>query len=88
MTNGIRNGVRSGVTNGAINGAIKANRLEQIINVIESDSKVTITSISEMLGVPKRTIDRDIAALKKQNKIRHISPTKAGDWVIINSQKK
>ena len=85
---GVRNGVTNGVRNGVTNGATKANRLEQILNVIENDSKVTIASIADMLGVPKRTIDRDIAALKKQNRIRHIGPTKTGDWVIINSQKK
>ena len=75
--NGVESGVRIGMT--------KEERLEQIIKVIESDSKVTINTIAERLGVPKRTIDRDIAVLKERNKIRHVGPTKAGHWEIIGS---
>ena len=56
VRNGVTNGVRNGITNGITNGATKANRLEQIVNVIESDSKATIASIADERAGICRTV--------------------------------
>jgi ATP-dependent DNA helicase RecG len=63
-------------------GGINENRFNMILLTIESDNKITIAAIADKLGIPKRTVERDIAALKKLNKIRHLGSAKGGHWVV------
>ena len=65
------------------NGGIAENRINMIIKAIESEKNITVAAIAETLGLPKRTVERDIAALKKQNKIRHIGSTRSGHWELL-----
>jgi len=54
-----------------------------IIQTIESDSEIKVGEIADKLGIPKRTVERDIAALKKQNKIHHVGSAKVGHWEVL-----
>jgi len=73
----------SGGISGGISGGTNESRIDKIIQVIKNDNKITVAAIAEKLDIPKRTIERDISTLKKQNKIRHVGPTKTGHWEII-----
>ena len=78
---GVNGGVNGG--DGGVNGSENENRFNRIIQVIENDYQITITAIADKLSIPKRTVERDIATLKKQNKIRHTGSAKAGHWELL-----
>ena len=75
--------------NGGINGGINdvcggINSPEtEILSLIENDGGITILAIAEKLGLTKRTAERHMANLKKQNKIRYVGSPKAGRWEIV-----
>ena len=51
-------------------------RLEKIIKYIESDSAITADRLKDLLNVSKRTIERDIEKLRKDNKIEYVGSAK------------
>ena len=57
-------------------------RLEKIIKYIESDSAITADRLKELLNVSKRTIERDIEKLRKDNKIEYVGSAKDGRWIV------
>ena len=57
-------------------------RLEKIIKYIESDSAITADRLKDLLNVSKRTIERDIEKLRKDNKIEYIGSAKDGHWIV------
>ena len=57
-------------------------RLEKIIKYIESDSAMTADRLKDLLNVSKRTIERDIEKLRKDNKIEYIGSAKDGHWIV------
>ena len=62
---------------------INVNDRKNIIlkNIKETESLDT-TDIAKQLNVTKRTIERDLAALRKDNKIEYIGSSKNGKWII------
>lgn len=52
------------------------NRLERIIRYIESDNAMTADRLKELLNVSKRTVERDIEKLRKDNKIEYVGSAK------------
>ena len=81
-SNGGTNGSDGGIS-GGINGGINENRINMIIQTIKSDNTITVAAIADKLKIPKRTVEREIAALKKLNRIRHVGSTKAGHWELL-----
>ena len=59
-----------------------SNRLKNIIKYIESDSAMTADRLKNLLNVSKRTIERDIEKLRKDNKIEYIGSAKDGHWIV------
>ena len=57
-------------------------RLEKIIKYIESDSAITADRLKDLLNVSKRTIERDIEKLRKDNKIEYVGSAKDGRWIV------
>ena len=57
-------------------------RLEKIIKYIESDSAITADRLKDLLNVSKRTIERDIEKLRKDNKIEYTGSAKDGRWIV------
>ena len=57
-------------------------RLEKIIKYIESDSAITADRLKDLLNVSKRTIERDIEKLRKDNKIEYVGSAKDGQWIV------
>ena len=60
---------------------------EKIISLIKNNPKVSAVEIAKQLGKTSRTVERKIAELKKNNRIKRIGPDKGGFWQIIESEK-
>ena len=60
-------------------------RLDTIIELIEKNRDITIVELANILKVADKTIKRDIAKLKEQNRLRRVGSLKSGYWDIIES---
>ena len=56
---------------------------EEIMVLMKKVPNITIVQISSKTNIPLRTIEREIAKLKEQHKIKRIGSTKAGTWEVI-----
>ena len=57
-------------------------RKNLIINIIKENDKITRKEIISKMGISKATLERDLAALRKDNKIEYIGSSKNGKWII------
>lgn len=53
-----------------------------ILKNIKETENLDTTEIARKLNVTKRTIERDLAELRKENKIEYIGSSKNGKWII------
>ena len=53
-----------------------------ILKIIKETENLDTTEIARKLNVTKRTIERDLAELRKDNKIEYIGSSKNGKWII------
>lgn len=53
-----------------------------LINLIQNNPFITSAKMSELSGIPLRTVQRIISKLSEYGIIEHIGPTKKGQWVI------
>lgn len=67
----------SGTINGTINGTLKA-----ILQQIKIKSNITQTEISNVTGIPLRTVKRNINTLKEMGIIERVGARKNGYWKI------
>ena len=58
-------------------------RQQNILNLIKESPTITAKQMSERLSVTQRTIERDIAILKKKNILKRNGNDYNGEWVII-----
>ena len=58
-------------------------RQQNILNLIKESPTITAKQMSERLSVTQRTIERDIAILKKKNRLKRNGNDYDGEWVII-----
>ena len=68
-----------------LNTPLKSTR-EKIVALMESNPKITISSISKELNVGRDTINEHIARLKKENRIERVGGTR-GYWTVLNAKK-
>ena len=52
---------------------------------IANDSTMTADKMKDLLNVSKRTIERDIDRLRKDNKIAYIGSAKDSHWIVKNN---
>ena len=57
-------------------------RKNLIINIIKENDKITRKEIISRMGISKATLERDLAVLRKENKIEYIGSSKNGKWII------
>lgn len=55
-----------------------------ILDLIKNDSTISLDQMTAKIGVSKRTIQRDIAAMK--DIVKHVDSDKAGHWEIRSSK--
>ena len=58
-------------------------REKQIIELIKQNPKITLSKIASICNVSEKTIQRDIAKLKKSGKIKRVGSFKSGYWEIL-----
>jgi len=80
------NETKSGVVNGAVNGVVNevVNRREKVLIALKANNRLTKAQLVELLGIPKTTLERDLTALKEENKIKRVGSDKSGHWEIIS----
>lgn len=61
----------------------KAKREQDILGLMRSDPKISSAELAKTLHVTDRTIERDIARLREENKIKRQGGDKGGEWVIL-----
>jgi len=59
-------------------------RLDKIINIMKKDKNITVLELADKLGVTDKTIKRDIAKLKMENKVVRVGSLKAGYWEVVD----
>jgi ATP-dependent DNA helicase RecG len=55
----------------------------KILELMKSNSSITIPELSLEIGVTERSIERNIQNLQKESIIQRIGPAKGGHWKII-----
>jgi len=78
---GINDGLNGGINDGLSEG-IKT-RHNKIIDLIKNNSAITLPELQSKLGISDSTLERDIAALKKQQKIKRVGSKKTGHWELL-----
>lgn len=56
--------------------------------MIIENNKITSSSLKDILGVSKATIERDISKLRAENRIEYIGSSKNGYWKLKNNKNK
>ena len=79
-------GGEDGVINVVTTAVTKKDLLNKIVEVIIDDGNITIAEIAAKLGIHKRTADRYITELKRQNKISRVGSNKAGHWIVKSGE--
>ena len=57
-------------------------RLDKIIEIIGKNRDITIYELANKLNVADKTIKRDIAKLKEQNRVIRVGSLKSGHWEV------
>ena len=56
---------------------------ERIFHHLKLDPNITISILAEELGISTRAVEKQLAGLKKANRIRRIGPNKGGYWEVM-----
>lgn len=56
---------------------------ERIFYHLKLDPNITISILAEELGISTRAVEKQLAGLKKANRIRRIGPNKGGYWEVM-----
>ncbi len=62
---------------------VTENREDSILRIIKNDNSITVSRLSKLLNVTRRTIARDIETLKSAGKIQRIGADKGGHWEVL-----
>lgn len=56
---------------------------DKIIELIREDKRITTAELADKLEITVKGVEYHLDRLKKDNIIRHVGPTKAGEWQIL-----
>ncbi len=56
---------------------------ERILSMIRRNPAVTTETMGAALGISKRAVLKQIAALKEQSRLRRVGPAKGGHWEVL-----
>ena len=51
---------------------------------MKENKNITISELSKNLKISTRAVEKQIARLKKQGKIRRVGPDKGGHWEVLD----
>ncbi len=55
----------------------------EILHALANNPRVTISELAASLGLTTRAVEKQLAALKKLNRLRRIGPDKGGHWEVL-----
>jgi len=55
---------------------------EKILSLLKSDPKLAAGDIAKMIGITQRAVEKQIAKLREEGRIRRIGPDKGGRWEV------
>ena len=55
----------------------------KIFNLIKENKNITIPEIAQKIKLSTRAVEKQIAKLKEQNKLKRVGPDKGGYWKIM-----
>lgn len=61
----------------------KAKREQDILGLMRSDPTISSAELAKALNVTERTIERDIARLREEKKIKRQGGDIGGEWIIL-----
>ena len=81
--NGTGNGTINGTMNSAVNGtAISVEKSVRLLKAISDNPIITYDELSALLGIPRRTVSRDMKKLRESGKIEREGARKNGRWIV------
>lgn len=69
---------------GDVSETILTERQQVIVNLISQSPTITAKQMSETMSVSKRTIERDLAALKKMGALKRMGGDNFGEWIVLS----
>lgn len=56
---------------------------EKILALLKADSELVAREIADTLGITQRAVEKQIAKLREEGRIRRIGPAKGGHWEAV-----
>lgn len=68
-----------------VSGKMSGKMSGKILELLSANSEITIPEMAERLGVSRRTIERGLAALRREGLIQRQGSAKGGQWVVLEN---
>jgi ATP-dependent DNA helicase RecG len=76
-----KKGVRKGSEKSSEKGSEKSS--EKIMEMIRSNGSVTISELANQIGISTRAVEKQLATLKAENRVRRVGSFKGGYWEVV-----
>jgi ATP-dependent DNA helicase RecG len=73
----------TGESTGKSSGKRSGKTEEQIISLLSVNGKLTIPELADTLGITTRAVEKQIARLRGQGRLRRVGPAKGGHWEVV-----
>ncbi len=60
-------------------------RQTNIVSLLLKKEDITARQVAVIMGIPLRTIERELSVLKKKGVIQHIGSSRAGRWIVLGN---
>ena len=64
----------------------KVSTSDKIIKLISENPRHSAKSLSEAIGISAKGVEKQLAKLKSQGRIRRIGPDKGGSWALVTDK--
>jgi len=73
------------IANNEANGSEKSSEKssEKILGLLRNDPTLSARQLAETIGISQRAVEKQIARLREQDRLRRIGPAKGGYWEVI-----
>jgi ATP-dependent DNA helicase RecG len=58
---------------------------EKILALVKIESALSARQIAIRLGITQRAVEKQLAKLRKEGKLKRVGPAKGGHWDVIES---
>jgi predicted transcriptional regulator len=53
------------------------------LNILREQPELTIKEVAEQIGITQRGVEKSVANLRTEGKIRYVGPKKGGHWELL-----